>query len=167
MPADLQSVIKLVQSAPQPAIPGAQRNPNSPRTGPVNPWPPRDNALLALAQLTGNLIAVSGITMNVMGILSSVTLPQGNLGTELASGPATLTRFLGRRATPGSSGTTRVGLEKNGVLTPYELEWLSTDPAFTLEIADIKLKVDVGDRLSLRLLEAEAGAADLYCIATV
>lgn len=164
MASDLQSIIHQVQSAPQPAIPGAQRDPRSPRSGPLNPWPARDNAILALAELIGRIGATSGITMNVMGVLSSVALPLGDLGIELASGPATLFSFFGLRQTPGASGITQVGLEKNGVLLPYTLEWLATDPAFTVEFAEIKLKVVQGDRLSLRLLSAEEGAENLYCV---
>lgn len=167
MSDSVNEVVRLIQGAPQPAIPGARPRPGDQQRGPVNPWQARDKAMLELAALVGEVEAVSGISMNVQGLLSSVMLPLGNLGSELASDAATLTRFFGRRGTAGIAGTTKVELEKNGVPTGFVLEWISTDANFALEQTEIKLKVVEGDRLSLRLLSAEAGAQDLFCIATI
>lgn len=164
----VNEVVRLIQGAPQPAIPGARRAPGDQRQGPINPWQARDKAMLELAAQVGAVEGVSGITMNVVGVLSSVALPLGNLGVELAAGTVTLLRFFGRRGRAGTAGSTQVALEKNGALVPDAvLEWLPTDADYALESTDIKVRIVSGDRLSLRLLSAEAGAQDLYCLVTL
>jgi hypothetical protein len=109
--------------------------------------------------------AANTLNMNVLGNLSFAgSLPAVNLGPELTGGPTTYIDFRGRRAVPGTAGTTSIQLELNG--TPVGgavLSWLSSDPAFTLKSAVIALAVVAGDRLSFRLVSREAGSPrDIY-----
>lgn len=95
--------------------------------------------------------------------LDAVTLPLLNCGTDIVSIVKTLTKFRGRRGTPGSSGTTTVQLELNGAaIVGAVLSWTPGDAAFSLKTVDITTTLAEGDRLSFRLTSAETGAEDLW-----
>lgn len=156
-----------LQNAPKPPIPGNRRTLNGvDRSATTTPWQVRDRVLQRVITATERVSATAGMPMNVVGQLGSAGLPIGNLGIELAAADGVLTVFLGRRGSPGTIGQTVVELEKNGALTGYRLTWSFDEAAFALKSIPIKLKIKAGDRLSLRILSVEAGAEDLYCLAT-
>lgn len=95
--------------------------------------------------------------------LDAVALPLVNCGIEIANIVKTLTKFRGRRGTPGTSGTTTVQLELNGAaIVGAVLSWVPGDAAFSLKLVEILVTLAEGDRLSFRLTSAEAGAEDLW-----
>ncbi len=95
--------------------------------------------------------------------LDAVALPLTNCGIEVVNLVKTLTDFRGRRGTPGTSGTTTVQLELNGVpIVGATLSWVPSDPAFSLKIVSVLVAVAEGDRLSFRLTSAETGSEDLF-----
>ena len=97
------------------------------------------------------------------GPLDQVALPLVNCGTEVVNIVKTMTKFRGRRGTPGTSGTTTVQLELNGApIVGAVLSWVPGDAAFSLQTVGITLTLAEGDRLSFRLTSAEAGAEDLW-----
>lgn len=95
--------------------------------------------------------------------LDAVTLPLVNAGTEVVNIVKTLTKFRGRRGTPGTSGTTTAQLELNGApIVGAVLSWVPGDGAFSLKTVDITTTLAEGDRLSFRLTSAETDAEDLF-----
>lgn len=164
----MANIVRLIQGAPRPPILKTPKSPNDPqRGGDSSPWGPRDNAILQLNADLQNFEAATGLGMNVEGLYSTLTLPAGNLGSEIVGADGTLNRFIGRRGVAGTSGQTTIELELNGVPTGITLEWLSTDPAFSLEETEMSLRVHAGDRLSFRITSAETGARDIFTVASV
>ncbi len=100
--------------------------------------------------------------MQVGSALSAVALPLSGCGIEIVQVAKTLTLFQARRGTPGTSGTTTVQLEVNGVAVGgATLSWTPADGAFALKSVAINQAVSVGDRLSMLLSSAEAGGQDV------
>lgn len=96
-------------------------------------------------------------------VLDSFPIPFLDAASEIVSVGTLLTLFQGRRAVPGTAGTTTVQLELNGVAVPGAvLSWTPVDPAFDLQSVVIAVPVVVGDRLSIRLLSAETGGEDVF-----
>jgi hypothetical protein len=79
-------------------------------------------------------------------------------GTEIAAIIQTLTKFRARRVTAGSSGTTTIELEINGITTGDTLSWTSADPDWTLKSTNISVVVATGDRISFAITSAEGGS---------
>jgi hypothetical protein len=101
--------------------------------------------------------------MQVGSLLSAATLPLSGCGGEVVSTGTTLTTFQARRGTPGTSGTTTVQLEVNGVAVGgATLSWTSGDGAFALKSVAINVAVNAGDRLSMLLSSAEVGGQDIF-----
>lgn len=109
--------------------------------------------------------AENTLNMNALGNLALAgALPRVNVGPELTGGATTYVDFRARRAVPGTSGTTTIQLEHNGVaVVGAILSWTSADAAFTLMSVAIALPVIAGDRLSFRITSREAGSPrDIY-----
>lgn len=95
--------------------------------------------------------------------LDAFTLPFLNAASEIVASVATLLSFRGRRAVPGSAGTTTIQLEHNGApVVGAVLSWVPGDAAFALKTVAISLAVAAGDRLSIRLTSAETGGEDIF-----
>lgn len=85
------------------------------------------------------------------------------MASEIVAVAATLLNFRGRRAVPGSAGTTTVQLELNGAAVGGAiLSWMPADPAFDLKTVVIALPVVAGDRLSISLTSAETDGEDVF-----
>lgn len=94
--------------------------------------------------------------------LDVATLPLSRCGMEIVQAGKTLTNFRARRGTPGTSGTTTIQLERNGVaVIGATLSWTPGDGAFFLKSVAIVVTVSAGDQLSFLLSSAEAGAEDI------
>lgn len=101
--------------------------------------------------------------MQVGSMLSAAPLPLSGCGGEVMSIGTTLTTFQARRGTPGTSGTTTVQLEVNGVVVGgATLSWTPADGAFALKSVAISVAVNTGDRLSMLLSSAEVGGQDIF-----
>jgi len=100
----------------------------------------------------------SGYSLTLGGCLETLV----GAGIEVVAERITLTLFQAQRGIPGTSGTTTVELELNGVATGYTLSWLSSDPAFTLKTLAITLPVVAGDRISFSVTSVEVAAEDIY-----
>jgi hypothetical protein len=99
--------------------------------------------------------------------LDTFTLPFLNAASEIVSGAKTLTLFSGRRAVPGSAGTTTIQLELNGSpIGGAILSWTPSDLAFALKTVAISVPIVSGDRLSIRLTSAETGGEDVFAEAS-
>ena len=105
--------------------------------------------------------AAGTFQFSIGGQLGLAPPPFSGLGAELVQVAFTATAFRARRGVVGSSGTTAVELEKNGVVTGYVLSWTPSDGAYALKSVVIALAVAAGDRLSLRLNSAEVLAEDV------
>jgi len=99
-----------------------------------------------------------GVSMDVAGFFAV-----GNdLGSSNIIGATTLIMFSGRRAIPGTIGTTSIQLEINGVaLAGAVLNWTPADLAWAYKSQVISQAVALGDRLSLRILTAETGGSTI------
>jgi hypothetical protein len=102
---------------------------------------------------------VLGISMQLGGPISSGLT---DVGSDLVAAARTLTVFHARRGSSGSSGTTTIELEINGVATGDTLSWPSTDADFVLKTAVISEAVSAGDRVSFKTNAAEVGASDIF-----
>lgn len=114
------------------------------------------------------LIAVAGrpdpLSLGVLGNLGALSLPATNLGSELSAGAGDYTLFQGARETPGSSGTTTVQLEVDGVpVAGAELSWTPADAAYAVKSVAINEAVTVGSRVSIRVTSVESGAQTIHC----
>jgi hypothetical protein len=99
--------------------------------------------------------------------LDTFDIPFLNAASEIVSSAKTLTTFSGRRAVPGSSGTTTVQLELNGApIGGAILSWTPSDLAFALKTVAISVSIVAGDRLSIRLTSAETGGEDVFAEAS-
>jgi hypothetical protein len=101
--------------------------------------------------------------MQLGGFLDVPTLPLSGCGIEIAQDTKTLTLFQGRRGTPGTSGTTTIQLELNGVVVVgATLSWTPSDGAFVLKTIAIAVSIVQGDRLSFTLTSAEVSGQDVF-----
>jgi len=99
--------------------------------------------------------------------LDAFDIPFLNAASEIVSSAKTLTTFSGRRAVPGSAGTTTVQLELNGApIGGAILSWTPVDLAFALKTVAISVSIVAGDRLSIRLTSAETGGEDVFAEAS-
>jgi hypothetical protein len=96
--------------------------------------------------------------LSVGGFLSGETLPLSDLGIETIYDSRTLTELRAIRRVAGSSGTTTVELELDGVATGDSLSWSGgVDADDTEKTATISLAVTAGQRLTFRVTSVEAG----------
>lgn len=114
-------------------------------------------------QATDTRLAVAGkAAFTIGGKIDGLTLPYGDLASEIVPLSKTLTTLQGRRGVQGSAGTTTVVLELNGSpVGAATLSWASTDVAWTLKTVTFSQAVVSGDRLSIRLTSVETGGEDL------
>lgn len=116
-------------------------------------------------EATESISATGGpnFIMVLGGALDVPTLPLENAGIEISNTDTVLNTFQALRGVPGTSDTTTVQLEINGSpVSGTSLSWTSSDGAFSLKTASIDELVSIGDRLSIRLTSAEAGAEDIF-----
>lgn len=100
--------------------------------------------------------------MQLGNALDVPVLPLSGCGIEIVQTTKTLTTFQARRGTPGTSGTTTIQLELNGVaVIGATLSWTTADGAFALKTVAITLAVVAGDRLSFILSSAEVASQDI------
>lgn len=102
---------------------------------------------------------VTFVTMSIDGNLNWLgVLPASQEGPEAVAYTTTFTEFRARRGIPGSSGTTTIQLEVNGIAqTGATLSWTFSDGAFLLKQTSIGVLVVAGDIISLKVLEIEGG----------
>lgn len=105
--------------------------------------------------------------MAIGGALDAPPLPLTGAGAEVATTAMTLASLQARRGVPETSGTTTIQLEVNGVpVAGATLSWTVADAAFALKSVALSQVVAKGDRVSLRLTSAGAGAEDVYAEAS-
>lgn len=107
--------------------------------------------------------------LTALGSLNAQATPVTGLAPTIIGRRGLLVRFLGRRGTPGSAGTTSVQLELNGTPIPGAvLSWTSADAANAFKgVTGLAVDIVEGDLLSFRITSSEGGAAaNLYLLAT-
>jgi len=105
--------------------------------------------------------------MDIGGKLDVPALPTTRFGVEISPGSVTLNKLYGRRGVVGTSGTTTIVLEVNGVQqATATLSWTTTDAAFALKtVTFTPVSIVLGDAVSLALTSAEAKGQDVFVVA--
>lgn len=104
----------------------------------------------------------SSYSLAVVGKLSSISLPQIKIGSEIINESKLLTSFKAIRGVAGENGTTTIQLEINGNLVGSSLSWTTSDSDDTLKSVAISVSVTIGDILTFRVTSAEKNAYDLF-----
>ena len=108
----------------------------------------------------GSLIAATPVSCDVLGLLSGLTLPADNLGSELVTAAGTYTLFEATREVAETDATkTTIQLTLNGAdVAGASLSWDSGDAAFDVQSLAISQAVVAGDRMAIKVTSAGASA---------